>query len=56
MNIKQVNQKIITREPITMKYYEEIRNFQPLTYEEERHLLTLAKKGNIDARNKIVES
>lgn len=56
MNLERVNQKIITREPTTVKYYEEIRDIQPLSYEEERHLLKLAKEGDICARNKIIES
>lgn len=56
MNLYRETQKIITREPITMKYYEEIRKYQPLSASEERELLELAKEGDIAARDRIIES
>lgn len=56
MNIKTQTQKIISRESITMQYYDEIRKFQPLDAENERRLLALAKAGDISARDEIVKS
>ncbi len=41
---------------LTVKtYYKELKNFKPLTKEDERNLLLLAKNNNIDAQNKIIE-
>lgn len=56
MNLNRETQKIISREPITMRYYDEIRQFQPLDAENERRLLALAKAGDIAARDEIVKS
>ena len=39
MNLQQTNPKIIPKEPITKQYYNEIRHYEPLTYDEERILL-----------------
>lgn len=56
MNLQQTNPKIITKEPITKQYYNEIRHYEPLSYDEERILLEMAKNGDILARNRIIES
>lgn len=37
------------------KYYKDLKNFKPLSREEERELLVLAKKNNINAQNKLIE-
>lgn len=35
-------------------YYQELRQYKPISKEYERELLTLAKDGDVEARNKIV--
>ena len=37
-------------------YYEELRKYKPLTKSKERRLLKKCKKGNIKAKNEILES
>ncbi|MBR6516968.1 MAG: sigma-70 family RNA polymerase sigma factor [Bacilli bacterium] len=42
---------------LTIKnYYKNLRNLKPLSKEEERKLLVMAKNNNIEAQNKIIES
>lgn len=37
-------------------YFQDLKNFSPISREEERKLMIQAKKGNIEARNKIITS
>ena len=37
-------------------YYKELKYYKPISKEEERRLLKLAKEGDVDARNRIVNA
>jgi RNA polymerase primary sigma factor len=37
-------------------YYNDLKKYQPLTKKRERKLIRLAKKGNLEAKNELIES